>query len=355
MTNSNELRVSITAQRGNFSLNIDHTFPSQSVTAVIGPNGAGKTTLLESVAGLLPTARGVIARGDTELLNTSSKRRVFVPPHVRRTALLRQKPQLFPHMTIGSNIAFGPQSQGCDKNTVTKIVQHWAERLDLTNFLTRYPSQLSGGQQQRASLARALASQPETLLLDEPTTALDVNAATLFRRIVKEQIINVPVTTILVTHTVEDVIGLADHVLVVDHGKVAHCGRTAQVLEEPRSTFVADFAGVNYLHGTASDDSINVDGIALHSSTSTTYGDALTAFPPTAVSLLPSTDYISPSQWTSRIVSIDAHLFGFAIEVEQPHGLYAYVDLPYFHQHRFAVGDSVSVRVDPKVVRIYPR
>lgn len=233
------LDVSVTvAARG---LDVSFSVESGEVLAVVGPNGAGKSSAAAVVAGLLHADRALVRVGDRTLTDTTAG--VDVPVHHRRVGLMQQEPLLFPHMSVQGNVAFaGGQRRA----------QHWLERLNATSLSDRRPEELSGGQAQRVALARALAAEPDVLLLDEPLAGLDVAAAASVRAALREVLNDKEAgtrATVLITHDLLDVLGLADRVLVLQDGRTAESGSVAEILTAPRSAFGARIAGVNVVRG----------------------------------------------------------------------------------------------------------
>ncbi|MCB0896312.1 MAG: ATP-binding cassette domain-containing protein [Nocardioidaceae bacterium] len=252
--------------------------------AVLGPNGAGKSTLLAVVAGLLRPDRGHVRLDGRELTGPGR----FVPPHDRQVALLAQDPLLFPHLSVLDNVAFGPRSRGGGRRDARAAALRWLDEVDAATLADRRPGQLSGGQAQRVALARALAAEPDLLLLDEPMAALDVAVLPSLRQTVRRVLAER--TVVLVTHDVLDALLLADRVAVLDGGRIAESGPTAEVLERPRSAFAARIAGLNLVAGRWQDGSVaGADGIAvtgLASGPVPTAGEAAVAvFRPAAVSV----------------------------------------------------------------------
>lgn len=282
--------------------------------AVLGPNGAGKSTLLSVAAGLLrPDIGHVVVDGD-ELTGPH----VWVPPHARRVALLAQEPLLFPHMSALENVAFGPRSAGVPRRAARERARSWLEEVGVGGDLAeRRPSRLSGGQAQRVAVARALAAEPRVLLLDEPMAALDVAVRPALRQTLRRVLADR--TVVLVTHDLLDVLLLADRVVVLDGGRVAEAGRTADVLTRPRSAFAARIAGLNTIRGTWHDDvvrgpdAVEVRGLATEPAPNS--GDFVVAvFRPSAVSVYREPPSGSPRN-VIRTVVTDLEPLGDRIRV----------------------------------------
>ncbi|VXB95659.1 Molybdenum import ATP-binding protein ModC [Arthrobacter sp. 9AX] len=289
--------------------------PAETV-AVLGPNGAGKSTLLSLIAGLLRPDTGHASLGDTTLFNLGAGRHHFAPPHSRGTALLAQEPLLFPHLSVLENVAFGPRASGAARAEAHTTARHWLGEVDAAGFADRRPAQLSGGQAQRVAVARALATDPELLLLDEPMAALDIHAAPLLRRLLKRVLANRG--AIIITHDVLDALMLADRVIVLEGGRITEEGPTRDVLGKPRSRFAAGLAGLNLLtgtiteHGLATDDGLTV---AAHRDETAIPGQAgVAAFPPSAVSIFLTTEHGSPRN-TFRVTITDMEPHGDLIRV----------------------------------------
>ena len=204
--------------------------------AVLGPNGAGKSTLLDVLAGLVRPDSGHVRLGDTTLVSTGGDGRdSWLPPHARGVAMLAQEALLFPHLSVRDNVAFGPRSAGVDRAEARYIAERWLERVDATGLADRRPLRLSGGQAQRVAVARALATEPRLLLLDEPFGALDAGVAPAMRRLLAEVLAERAV--VIVTHDPLDALALADRVIVLDEGRIVEEGPTREVLLNPRTEF----------------------------------------------------------------------------------------------------------------------
>ncbi len=235
-------------------LDIEFSVPAGEVMAVLGPNGAGKSTALHVVTGLVRPDSGLVRLGDRVLTDTGAG--VNVATHDRRVGLLLQDPLLFPHLTAADNVAFAPRAQRRGRAAARERALHWLREVGAGEFADRKPRELSGGQAQRVAIARALAGEPDVLLLDEPMAGLDVAVAAAIRAVLRRVLARDGRSAMLVTHDLLDVVTLADHVLILEDGRVAEAGRTADVLGAPRSGFGARLAGVNVVTGTVESDGV---------------------------------------------------------------------------------------------------
>jgi len=207
--------------------------------ALLGPNGAGKSTALAVTAGLLVPDEGYV-----EVAGRPVGRLL---PHRRGVALLAQDPLLFPHLTARDNVAFALRAHGVRRGPARDRAHELLELVGVGDLAGRRPSALSGGQAQRVAVARALAADPDVLLLDEPMAALDVAVTPALRRTLREVLADR--TALLVTHDALDALLLADRVVVVEAGRVVEEGPTAEVLTRPRSRFAARIAGLDLVAG----------------------------------------------------------------------------------------------------------
>lgn len=214
------------------------TVPAGRTTALVGPNGAGKSTVLAATAGTRPVP-GRVRLGDRELGH--------LPPHRRRVPLLSQDPLLLPHLSVLDNVAFGPRATGARTRHARERAGRWLDRVEVRHLAGRQAAELSGGEAQRVALARALATEPDAVLLDEPLSALDVDARPAVRHVLGEVLTGV--TALIVTHDLLDVVLLADDVVVLEDGQVVERGPVREVVEAPRSPFAARLSGVNLVLG----------------------------------------------------------------------------------------------------------
>lgn len=215
--------------------------------AVLGHNGSGKSTLLGILAGILRPDSGFAAVDGKVLFDIGRGRSRWLAPHMRDISLLGQAALLFPHMSVQSNVAFGPRMKGMPKGEAASRAEHWLAEVGIPELSGRKPGQLSGGQAQRVAIARALAADPGLLLLDEPMAALDVAVAPVLRRVLRRVLTGQP--TIMVTHDLLDATLLSERIVVLEQGRVVESGTTTEVLEHPRTRFTAGLAGLNLVRG----------------------------------------------------------------------------------------------------------
>ena len=211
----------------------------------LGPSGCGKTTLLRIIAGLeVQTAGEVWQRAPDGQLRDVSR----LPPAERDYGIVFQSYALFPNLSVADNVGYGLVNRKLPKAQVTQRVTELLKLVGLPGTEPKYPSQLSGGQQQRIALARALATSPGLLLLDEPLSALDALERVRLRSEIRALQQKLGVTTIMVTHDQEEALSVADRIVVMNQGVIEQVGTPLEIYREPASPFVADFVGkVNVL------------------------------------------------------------------------------------------------------------
>jgi spermidine/putrescine ABC transporter ATP-binding subunit len=203
--------------------------------SLLGPSGCGKTTLLRTIAGILQPDSGAIALDGRDITD--------VPVHARNAALVFQSYALFPHLTVFENVAFGLRMRREKQAAIRARVEEALELVRLAGFGGRYPGQISGGQQQRVALARALVVRPALLLLDEPLSNLDARLREEMRAEIRRIQRAVGITTILVTHDIQEAFALSDRIAVMNQGRTEQIGAPADIYLRPATRFVAEFAG----------------------------------------------------------------------------------------------------------------
>jgi sulfate transport system ATP-binding protein len=208
---------------------------SGSLTALLGPSGSGKSTLLRVIAGL--------ERPDVGEVFISGKEATALAPQKRGVGFVFQHYAPFKHMTVRENVAFGLKIRRRPKDEVRARVDQLLELVQLAGLGKRYPAQLSGGQRQRMALARALAPEPEVLLLDEPFGALDARVRSELRDWLRRLHDEMHVTTVFVTHDQEEALELADRIVVMNKGRVEQVAPPRELYEQPANAFVMSFVG----------------------------------------------------------------------------------------------------------------
>lgn len=227
--------------------------PGQFLT-LIGPNGCGKSTLCLMIAGLLRT-QGYLKISD-KTLDEPGWRGTFVSPGKRPVALLAQNPGIFTHMSVLDNVAFGPRCQGQRRRRARQRAWQELHAVGASHLAYRQGGELSGGQAARVALARALATSPQVLVLDEPMAALDVQARSQLRARLRERTRARAITVVMVSHDLVDIASLSDAVAVMDAGQLITQGPTAEVLSTPSTEFVASLTGASLLNGTLAGDEV---------------------------------------------------------------------------------------------------
>ena len=233
---------------GGFRMELAFEVQAGQILVLFGPSGAGKTTALRTIAGLVrPDSGHVVIAGRTVYAdgNGAGARPVWVEPHRRGVGYVTQQNHLFPHLTVRGNIAYGLRDRrgAATRRRVAELV----ERLRLDGLEERRVWQLSGGQQQRAALARALAPQPDLLLLDEPFAALDMELRRELGSELRKTVRQFGVPAILVTHSREEALALGDEVQIIDGGVAVASGPPLTALEQPGRGRVARLVGVENL------------------------------------------------------------------------------------------------------------
>jgi spermidine/putrescine ABC transporter ATP-binding subunit len=209
---------------------------------LLGPSGCGKTTILRAIAGFVAPDAGRIEVGGADITG--------LPPERRQTAMLFQNYALFPHMTVAQNVAFGLKMRRRGRAEIAARVEAALALVRLEAFAGRYPAELSGGQQQRGALARALITEPQLLLLDEPFGALDQNLREAMQVELRKLQQRLGITTILVTHDQQEALILSDLIAVMNAGRIEQLAPPIEVYDHPATRFVAGFMGAaNLLTG----------------------------------------------------------------------------------------------------------
>jgi putative spermidine/putrescine transport system ATP-binding protein len=235
---------------------VDLEFPHGKFICLLGPSGCGKTTLLRVIAGLEAPTRGRILLDGSDITT--------VPAHRRELGMVFQSLALFPHLSVGENIAYGLRIRGVDAATRRKRAEELLELVRLPGVADRQVSQLSGGQRQRVAIARALALSPKLFLLDEPLSALDAKLREHMQIELRQLQQRLGISTIAVTHDQREAMTMSDIVVIMDQGRVQQVGPPLESYRQPANAFVADFIGItNLLSGILADGGVRIAEHAL--------------------------------------------------------------------------------------------
>ena len=222
---------------------VSMTLNPGEVVALLGASGSGKTTLLRSVAGLEQPSRGKIAIGDAVLFDSDSG--VDMPVEKRNLGLVFQSYALWPHRTVFENVAYGLRLRDITASEIERRVTQALTNLGLGALAKRLPHQLSGGQQQRVAIARALVYNPPVVLMDEPLSNLDAKLREEARAWLRELIVRLGLSALVVTHDQTEAMAMSDKILLLNFGKIEQQGTPEEMYNRPQTQFTAEFMGSN--------------------------------------------------------------------------------------------------------------
>ena len=302
------LIADLQVQRNEFKLEAKFEALDDEIVAVVGPNGSGKTTLLRAIAGLEPLSGGTIVSQGTVWEDVGGK--IRRSPEGRSVGYLPQAGLLFSHMSVIDNVAFATAGNRAS-------AQDWLNRLGLEDLAETRPAQLSGGQAQLVALARALARDPEVLLLDEPLASVDAANRSGVRRQLREQLRHTGAVRMIVTHDAMEAAAIADRILVVDGGVITQRGTIDELVTHPRSSYVADLVGVNFYTGVAHYGFIKINGGGTLYSAEPISGEVIAAIHPRAVALHTEKPTGTPRNiWKGTVSSLEPSLDRVRVTVE---------------------------------------
>ena len=318
--------------------------------ALLGPSGCGKTTLLRAVSGFVPVTAGRIAVGGRDITRE--------PPDKRGMAMVFQSYALWPHMTTAQNLGYGLKLRGVAKPEIARRVAEILAMLKLEGFGERNVTQLSGGQRQRVALGRALAVNPELLLLDEPLSNLDARIREDVRHEIKALQAKLGITTIHVTHDREEAMVMADRIAILDAGRIAQLGSPEEVYNRPNSPFVASFMGagnVLELEARPADGGMRIEASS-HNDAVLVRGSALAG--PVVAHFRSEAARLGPADaaGAERLL-----LRGRIVQASYPGGFYRYAVAVGQNQfmvddsRRLAVGENVGIGLPVSSLHIFSR
>ncbi|MCX5241466.1 ABC transporter ATP-binding protein [Streptomyces prunicolor] len=300
-TDDKGLDAHLIVDRGTFRLDVELTAAPGDVVALLGPNGAGKTTALRALAGLVHLTDGHLRLDGAELDRT--------PPESRPVGVVFQDYLLFPHLTALDNVGFGPRCQGATKAESRAVAAEWLDRMGLAEHAGAKPRRLSGGQAQRVAVARALATRPRLLLLDEPLAALDARTRLDVRAQLRRHLAEFEAVAVLVTHDPLDAMVLADRLVVIEQGTIVQEGTPADIARHPRTDYIAQLVGLNLYKGRADGHTVTLDTGPLITTTEDLQGEVFVAFPPSAVTLFRDrpTGASARNLWHCEVAGLETH------------------------------------------------
>jgi len=300
-TDDKGLDAHLIVDRGTFRLDIELTAAPGDTVALLGPNGAGKTTALRALAGLVHLTDGHLRLDGAELDRT--------PPESRPVGVVFQDYLLFPHLTALDNVGFGPRCQGATKAESRAIAAEWLDRMGLAEHAGAKPRRLSGGQAQRVAVARALATRPRLLLLDEPLAALDARTRLDVRAQLRRHLAEFEAVAVLVTHDPLDAMVLADRLVVIEQGTIVQEGTPADIARHPRTDYIAQLVGLNLYKGRADGHTVTLDTGPVITTTEDLQGEVFVAFPPSGVTLYGSrpTGASARNLWHCEVAGLETH------------------------------------------------
>ncbi len=347
------LDARIRLSRGSIGLDVSLRAEPGQVIGVLGPNGGGKTTTVLALAGVLRVAEGHVRVGG-QLWDDGHR---ALPPEQRTVGLMLADSLLFPHLTALDNVAYGPRSRGVDRHRARGRARDELDRLGLLERASTRPRELSSGQQARVALARALATDPSLLLLDEPLAALDPDTRARTRSDLATRLTAYGGITVLVTHDPLDALTLADHLVFVEDGHVTQAGTPSEVLSEPRSPYVATVVGLNLYAGEGdSHGHVTTGDGGVVVTTSPTQGRVWATIPPSAVSLHLHQPEGSPrNTWRLRVASVTVQGQSARVGLVGSLPVTAEVTLESVTALGLQVGQQVWAAVKATEVRTYPR
>ncbi|MGI9134967.1 MAG: putative 2-aminoethylphosphonate ABC transporter ATP-binding protein [Rhodoferax sp.] len=326
---------------------INLTISKGEFVCFLGPSGCGKTTLLRIIAGLEVQSAGSISQGGRDISR--------LPPAMRDYGIVFQSYALFPNLNVAQNVSYGLVNRKTPREEVKRRVTELVKLVGLPGSEAKYPAQLSGGQQQRIALARALATAPGLLLLDEPLSALDALERVRLRQEIRALQRSLGVTTIMVTHDQEEALSVADRIVVMNHGVIEQIGTPLEIYREPASPFVADFVGkVNVLPTQRFAGQVALGRLRLPS-----------AGPDAAVKV-----YLRPEDVLARpIAATDPWVFDACIEKIEflgsychvhvastdlgPHKLVVYLSLNFLSEQSLQIGSPLQLKLLAERIKVF--
>jgi iron(III) transport system ATP-binding protein len=318
----------------------------------LGPSGCGKTTLLRIIAGLEVQTSGTVIQAGKDISR--------LPPMKRDYGIVFQSYALFPNLSIAENVAYGLVNRRVPRHECETRVKQLLVLVGLSDSGEKYPAQLSGGQQQRIAIARAIATSPGLLLLDEPLSALDARVRVRLRGEIRSLQQRLGITTILVTHDQEEALSMADRIVVMNQGVIDQIGTPLEVYRDPRTPFVADFVGrTNLLPATRAGDNrvqVGAQRFECEVDASLAQSTRLKVFFRPEDVILRGVEGATPNSATAVVEKVEflgaySRLTFRMIGIDQP--LYADLSVNDMEEFHVKPGDTMRVAIPADRVRVF--
>jgi molybdate transport system ATP-binding protein len=349
------LDARVVVRQGAFTLDVAITAEPGQVLGVLGPNGAGKSTLLRGLAGLAPLTEGHVRLGERVLDDTAQGIRTAAEH--REIGVVFQDYLLFPHLSALDNVAYGLRARGRRRAAARREAAGWIDRVGLADHARHRPRQLSGGQAQRVALARALALEPRLLLLDEPLAALDAGTRLSLRTDLRRHLTSYGGPAVVVTHDPVEAMVLADHLVVLEGGRIVQSGRPAEVARRPRTDYVASLVGLNLYRGEARGGRVELaGGGVLTDAEPATSGPVYLALRPSAVALHRERPGLgSPrNTWPGRVAGLETVGDRVRVAVSGEPDVLADITPDAMADLDLAAGTELWVSVKASELTVYP-
>lgn len=332
---------------------IDLEVKDREYLIILGPTGAGKTTLLRMIAGLTEPDGGSIYM--------DGRRVDKLPPEEREAVYLSQTYALFKHMTVWQNTIFGPSVKGWKREDMEVLAREMLGMVRLMDRSNAYPQELSGGMQQRSALARALATNVKTLLLDEPLRALDARLRLSLRSELRSLSKDLGITTLHVTHDQEEAITMADRIVMLRRGKIEQVGSPMEIYEEPANPFIMHFVGeANFLLGRVVDKTEGWTKVRVNERTVTARASDLPSGSECCIGIKAEKARMMRryvENGNNFVGTVERSLFLgrlVSFEIAMDDGSLFKAKVPSLYASDFRAGDKVSLRFDPKDCIVFP-
>lgn len=318
---------------------------------VLGPTGAGKTVLLECIAGLVRPDRGRVRLGGREV--------TALPPEQRQVGYLPQDYALFPHLTVRENLGFGLLVRGRSGEIAAKV-DRYAELLGIGHLLERLPARLSGGEKQRVALGRALAIDPEIMLLDEPLAALDVATRERIGDELRRIHDSTGITSLHICHNFDETLRLADRVALISLGRMVQVGTPEDILRRPNGLFAAEFVrSENILRGvsagTGASASVRIGEVVLDVLAAPS-GAVCVTIRPDDIDVLPieALRRDGRNEFAATVHRVEVRADGYAVHTAGALPLTAFVSRPQERQLALRPGSQVGLRLPASCLHAFP-